>query len=129
MPAKNCDTDYFSHILIIPVRGKILETGYRLSYFDHSCDWQNCETHYYDGDDHDGGGGEDDTHVDSGGDNDYRDGYGGEGNDYIYAGGDDDDDGYGDVDDGDDDDDDDCRIHTMTVSLHSASANSPHFVK
>ena len=40
----------------------------------------------------------------------------------------------GDDDDEDDDndgggDDDDCRIHTMTVSLHSTSTNSPQFVK
>ena len=48
--------------------------------------------------------------------------------------GNDNDDGYSGSGEDDDlvdnaDDDDDCRIHTMTVSLHSASANSPYFVK
>ena len=44
---------------------------------------------------------------------------------------DDDDDDYDAAYDDDDDDDDDnsCSVHTMTVLLHSVSANSPQFVK
>ena len=34
-----------------------------------------------------------------------------------------------DDDDDDGDDDNGCSVHTMTVSLHSVSANSPQFVK
>ena len=47
----------------------------------------------------------------------------------IVTGGDGDDEDDDNDGGGDDDEDDDCRIHTMTVSLHSTSANSPQFVK